>query len=63
MTLSTGFVNTLLSWSAWAPLSRLTYGVYLVHLIVLQTFSGNFKRPFYLDGWTGVSVPDDHLPG
>ena len=57
VTLYTGFVNTLLSWKAWAPLSRLTYGVYLVHLVVLNVLAGNFKRPFYMDGWSGVSVP------
>ncbi|XP_076437337.1 O-acyltransferase like protein-like [Babylonia areolata] len=51
-----GFINTLLSWSAWAPLSRLTYGVYLVHLVVLSTLTGNHKTLFYLDGWTGTEL-------
>ncbi|XP_013404082.1 nose resistant to fluoxetine protein 6 [Lingula anatina] len=26
-----GFINTILSWSPWVPLGRLTYAVYLVH--------------------------------
>lgn len=29
-------VNQVLSWKAWLPLSRLTYGVYLAHPIVLD---------------------------
>ncbi|KAL5012244.1 hypothetical protein ScPMuIL_010795 [Solemya velum] len=29
-------INTFLSWSAWVPLSRLTYCTYMVHLIVLN---------------------------
>ncbi|KAK7096532.1 nose resistant to fluoxetine protein 6-like isoform X2 [Littorina saxatilis] len=49
-----GYVNTVLSWRAWAPLSRLTYGVYLLHLIVVSTLAGNLKKPFYMDGWTGA---------
>ncbi|XP_067662096.1 nose resistant to fluoxetine protein 6-like [Haliotis asinina] len=33
-----GFVNTLLSWSAFVPLGRLTYCAYLVHPIVMYIF-------------------------
>ncbi|CAE1236827.1 unnamed protein product [Acanthosepion pharaonis] len=33
-----GFVNTILSWKAFIPLSRLTYCAYLVHPIILQSF-------------------------
>ncbi|XP_055869141.1 nose resistant to fluoxetine protein 6-like isoform X2 [Biomphalaria glabrata] len=29
-----GVVNTFLSWNAWIPLSRLTYGAYLFHLMI-----------------------------
>lgn len=28
-------VNTILSWSCWGPLSRLTFGAYLVHPIII----------------------------
>ena len=52
----TGFVNTLMSWSAWAPLSRLTYGVYLVHLIIIYVLAGNVKKPLYQDSWTLVWI-------
>ncbi|XP_050051610.1 nose resistant to fluoxetine protein 6-like [Dermacentor andersoni] len=31
-----GFVGTFLSWSAFTPLSRLTFGVYIIHLPFLQ---------------------------
>ncbi|XP_014662242.1 PREDICTED: nose resistant to fluoxetine protein 6-like, partial [Priapulus caudatus] len=33
-----GFVNTLLSWKALIPLSRLTYCAYLVHPVIIMTF-------------------------
>ncbi|XP_076455759.1 nose resistant to fluoxetine protein 6-like [Babylonia areolata] len=51
-----GFVNTLLSWSAWQPLSRLTYGVYLVHCVVLFVIGGNLKKPLYVDPWTVTTL-------
>ncbi|KAH7934492.1 hypothetical protein HPB51_029141 [Rhipicephalus microplus] len=31
-----GFLNTFLSWSAFTPLSRLTFGVYIIHLPFMQ---------------------------
>ncbi|XP_046563545.1 nose resistant to fluoxetine protein 6-like [Haliotis rubra] len=31
-----GVVNRLLSWGAWMPLGRLTYGAYLLHPIILS---------------------------
>ena len=34
-----GLVNDFLSWSAFAPLSRLTYCCYLIHLEILPMFS------------------------
>jgi len=33
-----GFINLFLSWKAWIPLSRLTYGVYLLHIFVIEFF-------------------------
>lgn len=30
-----GLLNRLLSWKVWLPLSRLTFGVYLIHPLVL----------------------------
>ncbi|XP_071822556.1 nose resistant to fluoxetine protein 6-like isoform X3 [Apostichopus japonicus] len=42
-----GWINNFLSWHAWVPLSRLSYTVYLIHLIVFRTFIGNLGQPFY----------------
>ncbi|KAL5017425.1 hypothetical protein ScPMuIL_007014 [Solemya velum] len=33
-----GPVNVLLSWSVWAPLSKLTYCVYLIHPVVMMVY-------------------------
>ena len=33
-----GPVNILLSWGAWLPLARLSYGIYLVHRIVIDYY-------------------------
>ncbi|XP_052091571.1 nose resistant to fluoxetine protein 6-like isoform X2 [Mytilus californianus] len=40
-----GFVNTILSWKAFVPLSRLTYCAYLIHPIIMYYFS-NVQRKF-----------------
>jgi peptidoglycan/LPS O-acetylase OafA/YrhL len=34
-----GPVNSFLSWSVWAPLSRLTYCCYLIHMDVITMFN------------------------
>ena len=31
-----GVVNSFLSWKAWIPLSKLTYGAYLIHITCQQ---------------------------
>lgn len=51
-----GFINTLLSWSAFVPLSRLTYASYLVHLIVMNVFNLSRTRPFYMTDYAQVVV-------
>lgn len=33
-----GPVNVLLSWGAWQPLARLSYGIYLWHMIVIDYY-------------------------
>lgn len=40
-----GLVNTILSWKAFIPLSRLTYAVYLVHPLVLWFFFATTQVP------------------
>ena len=49
-----GFVNTLLSWRGWVPLSRLTYVVYLLHIIVLGAWGTTARTPFYINDMTIV---------
>ena len=34
-----GWIDTLLSWRGFIPLSRLTYTVYLIHLPVMDTLA------------------------
>ncbi|GLG92878.1 Uncharacterized protein GBIM_00428 [Gryllus bimaculatus] len=43
-----GIVNTILSWSFFQPLSRLCYGVYLLHFPILEIYSGVIQSPVYL---------------
>ncbi|CAF3397106.1 unnamed protein product [Rotaria socialis] len=42
-----GIVNTILSWPIWAPLARLNYAAYLIHLTVLLTTIYNQTNPIY----------------
>ncbi|XP_071511439.1 nose resistant to fluoxetine protein 6-like [Diadema antillarum] len=46
-----GWVNDILSWSAWLPLSRVTYSAYLLHPIVIYIFYGNLKTSFMASLW------------
>ena len=41
-----GPVGALLSWGIWAPLSRLTFMVYLIHPIVMVVFFLTLRRSF-----------------
>ena len=43
-----GFVNSLLSWSGWLVLSRLTYGVYLLHIGIMTIMLAQSRHSFYL---------------
>ncbi|XP_052226413.1 nose resistant to fluoxetine protein 6-like [Dreissena polymorpha] len=43
-----GFVNKLLSWSLFIPLSRLTYLVYLVHPVIMLIFTDSLRQSIYL---------------
>lgn len=44
-----GFINTILSWKAIVPLSRLTYVVYLLHLWMLSSYMLSRDTVFYLN--------------
>lgn len=49
-----GFVNTILSWKAIVPLSRLTYCAYLVHPIIMYTYYNSVRQPLYLTDFTMI---------
>ncbi|XP_033764329.1 nose resistant to fluoxetine protein 6-like [Pecten maximus] len=42
-----GFVNTLLSWKAFVPLSRLSYAAYLIHLVFITVIVTKEQYPTY----------------
>ncbi|KAJ8301046.1 hypothetical protein KUTeg_022565 [Tegillarca granosa] len=42
-----GYINTLLSWEGFSPLSRLTYCAYLVHPILMYIYFENLRQPIY----------------
>lgn len=42
-----GIVNKILSWPIWAPLARLNYSTYLIHLTVIFITMNNQRFPFY----------------
>ena len=51
-----GAVNSLLSWRAFIPLSRLTYSAYLIHPIVIQVFYSSFETPLHFSDIVVVSI-------
>ncbi|GFO24199.1 nose resistant to fluoxetine protein 6-like [Plakobranchus ocellatus] len=42
-----GVINSILSWTAWVPLSRLTFGTYLIHPMVIFYFNNNRRTVAY----------------
>ncbi|XP_041453975.1 nose resistant to fluoxetine protein 6-like [Lytechinus variegatus] len=46
-----GWVNDILSWSFWLPLSRMTYSAYLLHPIIIFIFLGNTKNTMMASLW------------
>ena len=49
-----GWVDAFLSWRGWVPASRLTYGVYLVHLMVMRFFTQVQEVPYHYQTSTAV---------
>lgn len=47
-----GFINTLLSWSFFTPLARLTYCAYLIHPILIYAYYQSLRSPIYMDDST-----------
>ncbi|XP_030831493.1 nose resistant to fluoxetine protein 6 [Strongylocentrotus purpuratus] len=46
-----GWVDDILSWSFWLPLSRVTYSAYLLHPIIIYIFLGNVKNTQMASLW------------
>ena len=49
-----GYVDKFLSWKVWSPLSRLTYGGYLLHMMVLQYYTRVEEVPYHYQDSTAV---------
>ncbi|XP_071491770.1 nose resistant to fluoxetine protein 6-like [Diadema antillarum] len=47
-----GWVNDFLSWELWIPMSRVTYGAYLLHPIIISAFQFNYRNTYYISMYT-----------
>lgn len=54
--LSLGFVAHIVNWRGWAPLSRMTFAVYLIHPLVIFIYVGNRRDLHYVDDFSVVSL-------
>ncbi|XP_065885946.1 nose resistant to fluoxetine protein 6-like [Dysidea avara] len=43
-----GVVNSYLSWPVWEPLAKMTFGVYLCHIIIISIMYGTFQSTVIL---------------
>lgn len=50
-----GFINTLLSWSFWQPISKLSYCLYLWHLLVETLNIGRIRTSQHFSNYDAVS--------
>ena len=48
-------VNDVLSWRAWAPLGKLTYGAYLAHPLLMFWYWKSMKTGFHMSSYFMVS--------
>lgn len=55
-------MNKILSWNSLLPLSRLTYGVYLVHYVLQDIQTLRTKSVVTTDTFSVVSLSEDHPP-
>lgn len=49
-----GWVNTFLSWNAWIPIGRLTYGAYLLHPIILNYYYKTMEHQWHFQDDTTI---------
>jgi peptidoglycan/LPS O-acetylase OafA/YrhL len=48
-------MNAFLSWYPWVPLSRLAYGVYLAHTVIITRNVAAMRNPVHYDYLSVVS--------
>lgn len=51
-----GPINWFLSLRVWEVLGKLTYSMYLIHILVMSVISGVTRHPIYLSGSKLVSL-------
>ena len=51
-----GFIDKFLSWPVFAPLARLTYTIYLIHLHIMFHFWFSAKETMHYDKYLIVSL-------
>jgi len=49
-----GVVNSYLSWSIWEPLAKMTYGVYMSHIIIISIMFSTFQSTLILTDYIYV---------
>ena len=52
--LHAGFVAHIINWRGWAPLSRMTFAVYLIHPLVIFIYVGNRRDLHHVDDFSVV---------
>ncbi len=54
--MSSGWINTFLSWGGFVPLSRLSYIIYLTHMtIITVVYGGVSQAPIAVSNTVAVS--------
>ena len=56
-----GWINQLLSWSAFVPMGRLSYATYLIHYSVINVYYAHIRQPSYYTTYGQFYLWCDHL--
>jgi peptidoglycan/LPS O-acetylase OafA/YrhL len=51
-----GLVKAILAWRPLVPLSKLSYGAYLIHAVVIWYSAGVVREPAYSNSYILVSI-------
>lgn len=54
-------INSILSWSAFRPLARVSYMVYLTHMFLIWSYSGSRSTLIEMSSFTGLYVLISHV--